>query len=80
MATDDSSRAAGASMGVGMTFSDWKRNSKVFNMFRDRAEREGIGLKECCQAAYKAGERQGRKDAEEMAKRATVLRELMKQP
>lgn len=59
-----------------MAFSDWKKASKVFRMFKERAENYGIGLQECCQAAYKAGERQGRKDAEEMAKRAIVLRDL----
>lgn len=51
-----------------MAFADWKKKSKVYLMFRSRAENYGIGLTECCQAAYKAGERQGRKDAEEDCK------------
>ena len=59
-----------------MTFAEWKKRSKVFLMFRDRAENYGIGLNNCCQAAYKAGERQGRKDVEDIAKRAIVLRDL----
>ena len=59
-----------------MTFADWKKTSKVFGMFKDRADNYGIGLAECCQAAYKAGERQGRKEAEELAMRAIELREL----
>ena len=50
-----------------MSFSDWKAKSKLFQAFRSRAENYGIGLAECCQAAYKAGERQGRKDVEEIA-------------
>jgi hypothetical protein len=61
-----------------MTFAEWKKKSKVFSMFRDRADNYGIGLQECCQAAYKAGERQGRKDAEEMARRAIELSEMLK--
>lgn len=60
-----------------MTFAEWKKKSKVFGLFRSRADNYGIGLTECCQAAYKAGERQGRKDAEEMAKRAIELREML---
>lgn len=59
-----------------MTFADWKKTSKVFGMFKARAENYGIGLQECCHAAYKAGERQGRKDVEDLAKRAIVLRDL----
>jgi hypothetical protein len=59
-----------------MTFADWKKTSKVFCMFKNSAENYGIGLVECCQAAYKAGERQGRKDAEALAMRAIELREL----
>ena len=59
-----------------MTFADWKKTSKLFRIFRDRADNYGIGLSECCQAAYKAGEREGRKHAEEMARHAIVLREL----
>ena len=58
-----------------MMFAEWKTTSKVFGMFRERAENYGIGLQECCQAAYKAGERQGRKDVEDLAKRAAVLRD-----
>lgn len=60
-----------------MTFAEWKKKSRVFGMFRDRADNYGIGLQECCQAAYKAGERQGRKDAEEMARCAIELREIL---
>lgn len=60
-----------------MSFADWKKNSKVYAMFCDRADNYGIGLAECCQAAYKAGERQGRKDAEEMARRAIILRDKL---
>lgn len=59
-----------------MTFAEWKKKSKVFGLFRERAENYGIGLQECCHAAYKAGERRGRKDAEDMARRAIALHEL----
>ena len=59
-----------------MAFADWKKTSKVFGMFKARADNYGIGLVECCQAAYKAGERQGRKDAEERAMRAIELSKL----
>ena len=61
-----------------MTFADWKKKSKVFGMLKERAERCGIGFQEGCQAAYKAGERQGRKDIEDLATRAAVLRDLVR--
>ena len=61
-----------------MSFADWKKRSKLFLGYIDRAEREGIGLAECCQAAYKAGERAGLKTGEDIAKRAIGLRELMR--
>ena len=55
-----------------MTFADWKKKSKVFGTLKERAERYGIGFQEACQAAYKAGERQGRKDIEDLATRAAA--------
>jgi hypothetical protein len=55
------------------SFAEWKKRSKLFNAFRDRSIRAGIGLHECCQAAYKAGERKGRKDVEALAVNAIKL-------
>lgn len=44
-----------------MSFSDWKKRSKLFAAYKDRSEREGIALEEACAAAYKAGVREGEK-------------------
>ena len=60
-----------------MSFANWKNDSNLYKLYKDRVERYGTGYQDVCQAAYKAGERQGRKDAEEMAKRAIELRELI---
>lgn len=59
-----------------MSFADWKKRSKLYQVFKDRAIRYGIGYEEVARAAFKAGEREGRKDTEEIARRAIVLREL----
>ena len=61
-----------------MAFSDWKKKSKLFKMFKERAERFGIGYEEVAQAAYKAGERDGRKQVEDIVENAIKLRELMR--
>ena len=60
-----------------MSFATWKNESYLYKLCTDRAAQYGIVYEDICQAAYKAGERQGRKDAEEMAKRAIELRELI---
>lgn len=57
-----------------MTFADWSKRSPVFSLM-DRWDR-AIAVR-VAQAAYKAGERQGRKDAEEMARRAIILRDKL---
>ena len=59
-----------------MSFAKWKNDSNLYKAYREQAARYGIGYQDVCQAAYKAGERQGRKDTEEMAKRAIELREF----
>ena len=61
-----------------MSFAGWQKRSKLYLGFIGRSKREGMGLKECCQAAYKAGERDGLKRGEELAKRAIELGELMR--
>ena len=61
-----------------MSFADWKKRSKLYQTFKSRAERFGIGYDEVAQAAYKAGERDGRKQAETVAEQAIKLRELMR--
>lgn len=60
-----------------MSFADWKKRSKLYQAFKSRAERFGIGYDEVAHAAYKAGERDGRKQAEAVAENAIKLRELM---
>lgn len=53
-----------------MSFADWKKRSRLIAeihwIYQGDAER-------ACQAAYKAGERQGRKDAKQVAMRAIEL-------
>jgi hypothetical protein len=60
-----------------MSFADWKERSKLYKAFKGRAERFGIGYEEVAQAAYKAGERQGRKDAEWACVAALELRDKL---
>lgn len=59
-----------------MSFANWKERSKLYRTFRDRAINYGIGYDEVCAAAYKAGERQGHKDAEWALIAALELREM----
>lgn len=55
-----------------MSFSEWKKRSKIDTWIKDNPE-----IMQACELAYKAGERQGRKDVEKIAKRAEELRELL---
>ena len=59
-----------------MAFADWKRQSKLFQNTRARNRPDQIDA--VCEAAYKAGERDGRKQAEAVAEQAIKLRELMR--
>ena len=59
-----------------MSFAKWKKRSLLYFHTEGFSRINREELEKVSQAAYKAGERQGRKDAEEMAKRAIVLREL----
>lgn len=52
-----------------MSFADWKNRSKVFSDMQRRLNQYSE-VTELCRAAYKAGERDGRKQVEEIAKRA----------
>lgn len=56
-----------------MSFAEWKERSKLYKTFKDRAERFGIGYEKVAQAAYKAGERDGRKQVEAVAENAIRL-------
>lgn len=63
-----------------MSFADWKKRSKKY---QDTMRMHGIGrsdAEELAQAAYKAGEREGRKADEEMAKQAIELRHIFVKP
>lgn len=60
-----------------MAFADWKKRSKLFKAYNERSKREGFALEEACAAAYKAGEREGRKVAEKMAMNAIALRQKL---
>lgn len=55
-----------------MSFYDWKNRSKIDTWIKDNPE-----IMRVCELAYKAGERQGRKDLKEITKRANELRELL---
>lgn len=61
-----------------MTFAEWKKRSKTYKAFGAMSDKFfPASLSRCCQAAYKSGERQGRKDAEEMEKRRRTLNRLV---
>ena len=59
-----------------MSFADWKKRSKKYQRY-DSFRRDWT-LAELCQAAYKAGERQGRNDAESICRQAILLRETLR--
>lgn len=63
-----------------MSFAEWKKRSKKWIDAKPHIIRgmPPSTFEEIVQAAYKSGERQGRRDAEEMAKRAIELREMLK--
>ena len=56
-------------------FAAWKKRSRLFVAYtKGYINWHGILIEKVCAAAYKAGERQGRKDVEAIAKRAIELR------
>jgi len=59
-----------------MSFADWKKRSKIFTKTQRQLNCYSP-VTNVCRAAYKAGERDGRKQAEEAAKNAISLHELM---
>lgn len=64
-----------------MAFADWTKRSNRFADLVQRALYGRVGAKdlhEVCQAAYKAGERQGRKDVESVAMNAIELRDTLR--
>ena len=62
-----------------MSFAEWKKRSKQFTDLYGRFGLTHLGaIETACQAAYKAGERKGRKDAERIAQNAIALREKLK--
>ena len=60
-----------------MSFVEWKKRSEAFKNVMEYSEPTDSNIHRACQAAYKAGERKGRKDVEEIAKRAIELRALL---
>ena len=63
-----------------MSFADWKKRSKQFTDLCGRFGQTHLGaIETACQAAYKAGEREGRKQVEEVARNAIALREALKE-
>ena len=61
-----------------MSFSDWKKRSILFQECKARFEKHGVGYEEVVQAAYKAGERDGKNRAEAIVEQAIKLRELLR--
>ena len=65
-----------------MSFADWKKRSKLFAAADRILDPYDLTITNVCQAAYKAGERDGRKRAEDAAERAAKrdieLREIMR--
>jgi hypothetical protein len=58
-----------------MSFADWKKRSKVFTAALAYG-RGPYDVEAACQAAYKAGEREGRKQVETIAEQATAVRNI----
>ncbi len=59
-----------------MAFADWKKRTTAFERYLPRGYHAMAEL--VAHAAYKAGERDGRKQAEAVAEQAIKLRELMR--
>ena len=47
-----------------MSFAEWKKRSEAFKNVMEYSVPTDSNIHRACQAAYKAGERQGRKDTE----------------
>lgn len=60
-----------------MRFADWKKKSKLFAKMLDFIGHHDT-VNSLCRSAYKAGERDGCKRMEDIAKRAIELREIMR--
>jgi hypothetical protein len=61
-----------------MSFADWKKRSKRYQRMMGCNCIQFSDAEEVTRAAYKAGEWQGRKDAEEIAKNAIKLRDTLR--
>ena len=60
-----------------MSFANWKKRSKKYKDALQAGSFNARDKEELAQAAYKAGEREGIKAAENAAKRAIVIREWL---
>ena len=60
-----------------MTFAGWRKTSKLFAATQETFD-SYLVLSHVCRAAYKAGERAGRKQVEATAEKAIELRRLMR--
>jgi len=59
-------------------FAAWKQRSKLFSDYYNRAGSFRFSLEQCCQAAYRAGERAGLRDCDCcMEKRGLRITKLM---
>lgn len=69
----------GMGMNDGTAFAAWAKRSKRYKEISESMLGWGQRgqLLEICQAAYKAGERKGRKDAEALCRNAIELRQMM---
>ena len=61
-----------------MSFADWKKRSKLFCDVTVRCMPARFDIERACQAAYKAGERDGRQQAESVAEKAINLRDIVR--
>jgi len=57
-----------------VSYSDWRKRTKVFD---GRSFQNPMIEERIAKSAYKAGERQGRKDAEAIARQAIALRNML---
>jgi hypothetical protein len=55
-----------------MSFANWKKRSKLFQMVIKRVGMERLYVEDVAAAAYKAGQRDAMKVAEEIAKNAIL--------
>ena len=61
-----------------MSYADWKQRSALLREAKRNTEKnKSAEIERACAAAYKSGEREGRKIAEKIAEQAIMLRQML---